>query len=76
MVPNSSKNHDTSMALACVVLLPNDVTSLHEEFSKTIRDLLVIQQVQVSVVNLMRLQFLLPILDIFFVFLLCRASKE
>ena len=39
------------MALACVVLLLNDVATLIEEASDMIEDLLVMQQVQVRVVT-------------------------
>ncbi|GFY91157.1 hypothetical protein Acr_07g0013530 [Actinidia rufa] len=46
MVADSSKDYDTSMALAHAVLLPTDVASLNEESSEAFRDLLVMQQVQ------------------------------
>ncbi|GFY96882.1 hypothetical protein Acr_11g0011880 [Actinidia rufa] len=45
-VANFAKDYDTSLALAWTVMLPKDVTDLEEEISDTIRDLLVMQQVQ------------------------------
>ena len=51
-VADSSQDHDTNVALVCAILLPNDVIALNEEASYMIRDLLVIQQVQVRVVTL------------------------
>ncbi|GFZ10953.1 hypothetical protein Acr_22g0003510 [Actinidia rufa] len=36
----SMKNHDTNLALAGVVMLPNDVADLHENESEEIQDLL------------------------------------
>ena len=45
MVDNSSKDHDTSLALMLVVMLLNDVVALFEENSEMIRDLLVMQKV-------------------------------
>ena len=44
-----TKDHDTSMAIARIIMLLNDVTDLAKENLKTIRGLLVMQQVQVSV---------------------------
>ncbi|XP_057460222.1 uncharacterized protein LOC130750653 [Actinidia eriantha] len=45
-VADSSRDHDTSLALAQAVMLPRDVVDLAEEGSEEIRDLLVMQQVQ------------------------------
>ena len=44
---NTSKDHDTSLALAWAIMLPNDVVDLTAEGSKETQDLLVMQQVQV-----------------------------
>ena len=41
VVVDSTQDHDTSMALACAVLLSNDVAALTEETLDTIGDLLV-----------------------------------
>ena len=38
---DSSQDHDTSMALACAVLLPNNVAALNKEALDVIGDLLV-----------------------------------
>ena len=48
---DSTQDCDTSIALALVVLLPNDVTALTKETLDTIRDLLVMQQVQERVMT-------------------------
>ena len=56
---DSTKDHDTSMALARAVMLPNDVISLSEENLKTINDLLLIQQVQVSILALVFFELLI-----------------
>ena len=48
---DSSQDHDTSVALARSILLPNDVGTLNEEASDVIGDLLVMQQVQARVVS-------------------------
>ena len=50
---NSTKDRDTSMALVRAILLPNDVVALIEKTSDTIGDLLVMQQVHVTVVTSM-----------------------
>ena len=50
-VANTAKDHDTNFTLARVVMLPKDVTNLMEESSEAIKCLLVMQQVQVSVLN-------------------------
>ena len=50
-VADSTKDHDTSLAPARAVTLPNDVAPLVEESSETIKDLLVMQQVQVSILT-------------------------
>ena len=49
MVAGSTKDHDTSLALARTIILPKDVANLAEEKSKEIRDLLVMQHVQISI---------------------------
>ncbi|GFS41177.1 hypothetical protein Acr_00g0072800 [Actinidia rufa] len=41
---NSTQNHDTSVDLRQAVMLPNDIPTLAEETSETIRSLLVMQQ--------------------------------
>ena len=46
---DSPKDHDTSLALAQAVMLPNDIADLVVEGSEKIRDLLVMQQVQVRI---------------------------
>ena len=48
MVTDSSEDHDTSTALARVIMLPNDIAILSEENSKTIRGLLVMKQVHID----------------------------
>ena len=40
----STKDHDTSLALARSVMLPKDVVDLAEEVSEEIWDLIVMQQ--------------------------------
>ena len=40
-VINSAKDHDTSMALARAIMLPNDVAAFFKENSKMIKVLLV-----------------------------------
>ena len=47
-VADSAQDHDTSVALARAVMLPNDVAALFEEDTKTIKILLVMLHVQVS----------------------------
>ena len=44
MVFDSSQDHDTNVALACAVLLPNNVAALNEEALDVIGGLLVMQQ--------------------------------
>ena len=51
-------------------MLPKDVTDLEEESSDAIRDLLVMQQVQVIIVISVLFNFAFLILDIFCVFAL------
>ena len=51
MVVDSSKDHNTSLALVRIVMLPKVVVDLAEESSKAIKDLLVMQQVQVSILT-------------------------
>ena len=53
-VADSAQDHDTSMALALVVLLVNDVAALTKEALDTFEDLLMMQQVQVGVVTSVR----------------------
>ena len=48
MVADSAQDHDTSVALARAVMLPNDVAVLFEEDTQMMRSLLVMQHVQVS----------------------------
>ncbi|GFS30499.1 hypothetical protein Acr_00g0012250 [Actinidia rufa] len=48
---NSARDHDTSVAIAQAVMLPNDVVALSEETSETMRNLLVMQHVQVSIMR-------------------------
>ena len=40
---DSTKDHDTSLALVQAIILPKDVADLTKEGSKEIRDLLVMQ---------------------------------
>ncbi|GFS41351.1 hypothetical protein Acr_00g0073870 [Actinidia rufa] len=47
-VVDTSKDHDTILALARVVMLPKDLTDLAEEISDTIWDLLVMQAAAIS----------------------------
>ena len=49
---DSTKDHDTSLALAQAVMLPKDVANLVEEGSKEIWDFMVMQQVQVITLTL------------------------
>ncbi|GFY82979.1 hypothetical protein Acr_02g0012190 [Actinidia rufa] len=51
-VADSIQDHDTSVALARAVMLPNDVATLSEEDNETMRSLLVMQHVQLSSVLL------------------------
>ena len=51
------------------IMLSKDVTNLAEESSDAIRDLLVMQQVQVIIVTSVLLNFVFLILDIFLCFL-------
>ena len=46
-VVDTAKDHDTSLALAWVVMLSNDIADLAIEGSNETHDLLVMQQVQV-----------------------------
>ncbi|GFY95340.1 hypothetical protein Acr_10g0007250 [Actinidia rufa] len=46
IMDDSTKDHDTSLALARAVMLPNDVADLVAKGLEEIRDLLVMQQVQ------------------------------
>ncbi|GFY81042.1 hypothetical protein Acr_01g0008510 [Actinidia rufa] len=55
IVANFAKDHNTSLALAQAVMLPNDVTDLAAEGSEEIHDLLVMQQVQRLKMPAMRL---------------------
>ena len=48
MVVDSTKDHNTNVALARAIILPNDVAVLSEEDTKMMRSLLVMQDVQVS----------------------------
>lgn len=48
---DSAKDHDTSFAHAHVVMLPKDIADIAEEGSKEIRDLLMMQQVQVRMLS-------------------------
>ena len=48
---DSTKDHDTSMALTWVVMLLNDFVALSKKNSETIRGLLMMQQVQVSIMS-------------------------
>ena len=54
---DSTKDPDTSLALAQVVMLPKDVANLAKEGLKEICDLLVMQQVQVSILTSTAFQF-------------------
>ena len=63
------------MALARAVLLSNDVAALTKEALDTIGDLLVMQQVQVRVVTSVCFKLHFRYL-MFFVLLLCSASRE
>ena len=57
MAVSSTKDHDTSLALAWVVMLLKDVADLAKEGSKEFRDLLVMQQLQVSILTSVTFQF-------------------
>ncbi|GFZ12041.1 hypothetical protein Acr_23g0004260 [Actinidia rufa] len=46
MVADSAQDHNTSMAFARAVMLPNNVAALFEEDTETMRSLLVMQNVQ------------------------------
>ena len=70
-----TKDHDTSMALAWALMLPNDVATFAKENLETIRVLLVMQHIQVSIVTLVLFKLLIRYL-MFFVFLLCRAFRK
>ena len=56
-VVDFDKDQNTSLALEWVVMLPRDVSELGEESSEAIRDLLVMQQVQVSILTSITSQF-------------------
>ena len=48
---DSSRDHDSCMALVQIVMLSNNVATLFEKNSKMIRVLLVMEQVQKNVVT-------------------------
>ena len=54
---DSTKDHDTNLTQAQVVMLPNDVVDLTMEGLEEIRDLLVMQQVQISILTSGAFQF-------------------
>ena len=70
---NIAQDHDTNLALAWAVLLQKDVANLSEERSDAIKDLLAMQQVQVSIAVLLFFNLALLVLD---VFLLCFCFAE
>ena len=77
IVTNFAKDNDTILALAQAIMLSKDVSDLAEENSEEIRDLLVIQQVQVSVLTSVIFQsMLLTFLVLSIFYLYCVESPE